>query len=156
MSQTLYKIRQLWEYVHGAGLKSHFTDELDKCVQLAFTADGQLKDTNEEFIKLVMREVQYYLFGAYSAYHTGYSRPLPYKQYEKFMDACKLCGVYVHNQDLQNLRRETEAEHEIGKTQPSPQTVITGEGGAAETHGNRMKELLARLREILTEFEAEG
>ena len=39
--------------------------------------------------------------------------------------------------------------------QASPQTVITGEGRAA-THGNRMKELLARLRALLTEFEAEG
>ena len=31
-----------------------------------------------------------------------------------------------------------------------------GGGGAAETPGNKLKRLLARVREVLTEFEAEG
>ena len=155
MSQILYRLQQVCAYTHeGLRMKSSaFTLALDECVLLAFTEliGGELRGTKDAFYEGVMRNVEDPLCQAYLEYHRGSSRPLPYEQYAKFMGAVHSCGHFVHNEKMQTCHQETEEEYTPGgSTQPNQQE------SAAETRGNRMKELLARLRALLTEFEAEG
>ncbi len=153
MSQTLYKIQQVCAHTHEVMKmqSSEFTLALDECVLLAFTKliGGELKETNDAFYHKVMREVEDPLCRAYLAYHRGSSRPLPYKQYAKFMDAVHSCGHFVNNTKMQVVVQETEEKYTTGG-----ESGGRG-GGATETGGKGIKEFLARLRSLLTEFETE-
>jgi hypothetical protein len=153
MSQTLYKIKLLCDYIQSVGMKTTFTEFLDDCVRLAFAADGELKKTNDES-ETVMQKVNSYLSRAYVAYHEGISRPLPYEQYEKFVSVCHSCGFYVHDKRMQTLYKETAKEHmRRGGRQPIQpiQPIQTIHGGSAETRRNRMRELLDELMKLLDE-----
>ena len=143
MSQMCYIIKQLCDYVHShrVGMNSAFTDALDECFRLAFTGDGELRETNGDY-KSVMRAMKVYLNQAYQAYHSGSSRPLPYDRYEKFMTLCRGCGLIVGDVDMQNWNQETQDEYaKRGGAQPIAQA------------GGSMKELLVKLRELLETYE---
>ena len=151
MSQICYKIKQVCDYVHRVGITSTFTDALDECVRMAFTDVGELKDTNGDYYR-VMYNMQEKLIEAYSEYHRGSDRPLPYDLYTKFMSACRGCGFIVHNEILQNKHTETQDVYEQRRS-AQPTQHARGDGGGATREAQSMRELLRKLRDLLETYE---
>ncbi len=116
---------------------------------MAFTEGGErgvLKETDDEY-KAVMERVKEGLKKAYTAYHDGSSRPLPYEQYEVFMRACVACAVWTQDRGMQQLHKETTEEYADRRLRQARKEA------RAAARGKSLEELLRELRELLSKYE---
>jgi len=154
MAQTLYKIRQVWQYLSDQGIitNSPFKSELYEIVNFAFETNAtMLKQNDEKSINLYMQKANTHLKKAYEEYHkTGFAVVLPYEQYVRFIEACRLCGAYTHDGQLK-LWPESEEDYSRRTAKPLAPAAITEGGG--ETYTEKMANLLARLKQIVSELE---
>ena len=155
MSQLVFKMRQLLEYVRKEGINSDFTKALAECVRLT-QGEPEVKIDEKG---LLARDVKRSLDQAYKAYHTGSRRPLPYEQYEKFMQVCHGWGSFMGDVQMQRWYKETEEVYvKAGGAPPIGQTGTAALGNDdTKTRGaERMQELLVKLRELLETYEERG
>lgn len=153
MSQLVFRMRGLLKYCSDTGINSVFTDNLRECVRLT---QDVINEKDIDVNTLLARDVARYLKLAYKAFHEQVNRRLPYDRYEVFMQVCRGWGALMGDNAMMDWHKLTEEEYaQPGGAQPTQPTQQAGGGGAAETRGpHRMQELLAKLRELLEEFES--
>ena len=104
MAQVVFKMRQLLDYVRDKGINQDFKTALEECVRLT----KGMPEVDIPPVGSVARDVARNLDTAYRAYHREYSRPLPYKQYEKFMEVCRGWGSFMGDQQMLRWKQETQ------------------------------------------------
>ena len=143
----VFKMRQLLDYVRDKGINQDFKTALEECVRLT----KGMPEVEIQPQGNVARDVARYLDAAYKQYHRAYSRPLPYKQYEKFMEVCRGWGSFMGDPHM--LRWKQETEEEYAKSGGVRREENAKPGGAAQGDAERMQELLAQLKELVEKYE---
>ncbi len=155
MSQSLIKLKQVWQYLCDHGTLSKFSQLIDKCVKMAFhevRGVWELKQEDDRFYSRVLKQMREPLHEAYIEYHDASTRDLPYPEYEQFMSAVRSCGFSINDKTLQNLTPEPKRLHDALRTAPPRQPVPSAAPAPPGTPGTRLDELLGRLRDLLDEF----
>lgn len=144
MAQVVYKMRQLLEYVRDKGINQDFKTALEQCVRLT----KGMPEVEIQPLSSVARDVARNLDEAYRKYHRGYSRPLPYGQYEKFMEVCRGWGSFMGDQNMLRWKQETPEEYE--KSGGVRREENAKPGGAADAES--MQELLEALEGLVHKY----
>ncbi len=136
-------------------MESPFVDDIDKCVVYAFdfhqeTRSGLLKSTTDFFIECAMFNAETYLYYVCQKLDETTIRVLPWTWYEKFMNVCFLVDTFRKTSRMKNRKWLTEDEYSKKQSVTASAARVEGVG---ETHGNKLLDLLATLKQIVDELE---